>query len=232
MSIHKDHRKRVKSRFRQEGLDGFDEVHALELLLFFSIPQGDVNPLAHRLINHFGSLRQVLEAPADQLAAVSGVGEHSAVLLSLVRGLSKKYMLAGADSFRCLNSVEQYGNYLMDCFIGMRDEAVYLLCLDGKRKVLACRLISLGSVNSTDVSVRKVVETALSVNATIAILAHNHPSGIAVPSVDDIVTTRRMACALDLVGVLLEDHIVVADRDFVSLAQSNYYNPDDCRVIV
>ena len=87
MSIHVDHRKRVKERFLTEGLDGFDEVHALELLLFYAIPQGDVNPLAHRLLNHFGNLRQVLEAPTGQLMAVDGVKTHTAVLLGLVKGL-------------------------------------------------------------------------------------------------------------------------------------------------
>ena len=87
-------------------------------------------------------------------------------------------------------------------------------------------------VNTAEVSVRKVVEAALSVNATIAVLAHNHPSGIAVPSMEDIITTRRMGMALDAVGVTLEDHIVVAGRDYVSLRDSKYYDPDQCRLLV
>ncbi len=232
MTVHKDHRRRVKNRFLAEGLEGFDEVHALELLLFFAIPQGDVNPLAHRLLDHFGNLRQVLEAPTEQLMAVKGMGEHSAILVSMIRGLSRKYMIGQDGGFRPLNTVEDCGNYLLDRFIGMRDEAVMLLCLDAKRKPLACRLISEGSVNSADVSVRKVVEAALAVNATTVVLAHNHPSGIAVPSMEDVFTTRRMAVALDAVGIPLEDHIVVADRDFVSLYQSGYYRPEECRLIV
>ena len=109
---------------------------------------------------------------------------------------------------------------------------VLLLCLDARRKILACRVISEGSVNSAEVSTRKVVEAALTLNATSVVLAHNHPSGIAVPSMEDIVTTRRMAIALDAVGVMLEDHIVVADRDYVSLRESKYYDPDDCRLMV
>ena len=231
MNLHTDHRRRVKNRFRNEGLDHFEELHALELLLFYAIPQGDVNPLAHRLLNHFGNLRHVLEAPAEQLMSVKGVGEHTAILLSLVKGLSVKYMTCG-DSEAPLNTMEDCGKYLVNRFIGRRDEAVMLLCLDAKRSPLCCRIVSQGSVNAAEISTRKVVEAALSANATSVILAHNHPSGIAVPSMPDIVTTRRMGAALCAVDIVLEDHFVVADQDYVSLRDSGYYDPDECRLMV
>lgn len=232
MTIHKDHRRRVKNRFLSEGLDHFEELHALELLLFFAIPQGDVNPLAHKLLDHFGSLHQVLKAPPEQLMAVKGVGEHTAILLGLVKGLSKKYLIDYDEKTIQLGTLEECGAYLMDRFLGRRDEVVMLLCLDAKRAPLACRVVSEGSVNTAEVSVRKVVEAALAVNATSVVLAHNHPSGIAVPSMEDIVTTRRIAMALDAVGIGLEDHIVVAERDYVSLVQSGYYDPEQCRLLV
>ena len=232
MSIHKDHRQRMKKRFLGEGLDHFDELHALELLLFYAIPQGDVNPLAHRLLDHFGSLHQVLTAPPELLTAIPGVGEHTAILLGLVKGVSQKYLIGFQEKRPCLDTMEACGKYLLDHFVGRRDEVVMLLCLDAKRMPLACRIVSEGSVNTAEVSVRTVVEAALSVNATIAVLAHNHPSGIAVPSMEDIITTRRMGMALDAVGVTLEDHIVVAGRDYVSLRDSKYYDPDQCRLLV
>lgn len=232
MNMHAEHRRRVKNRFLNEGLDHFEELHALELLLFFANPRDDTNPIAHRLLEHFGNLRHVLEAPPEQLMAVKGVGEHTAILLSLIRGLSQKYMLSSDGTVTVLNTLKECGDYLTSRFIGRRDEAVMLLCLDAKRMPLACRIVSEGSVNTAEVSVRKVVEAALSVNATTVVLAHNHPSGIAVPSMEDIVTTRRMAVALDAVGILLEDHIVVAGRDYVSLRDSNYYDPEQCRLLI
>ncbi len=232
MSIHKDHRQRVKQRFLGEGLDHFDEVHALELLLFYAIPQGDVNPLAHRLLDHFGNLHQVLEAPPEQLMAVPGIREHTAVLLGLVKGISQKYLIDYKVKPEQLMTRKECGRYLLDRFVGRRDETVMLLCLDAKRSPLACRVISEGSVNTAEVSVRKVVEAALAVNATTVVLAHNHPSGIALPSMEDIVTTRRVGMALDGVGIELEDHIVVAGRDYVSLRDSNYYDPATCRMMV
>ena len=232
MNIHKEHRQRVKKRFLGEGMDHFDEIHALELLLFYALPQGDVNPLAHRLLDHFGNLHQVLEAPPEQLVAVPGVGEHTAVLLGVVKGICQKYLIDYKEEPPPLKDWEACGAYLKDRFLGRRDETVMLLCLDAKRSPLACRIISEGSVNTAEVSIRKAVEAALAVNATTVVLAHNHPSGIALPSMEDILTTRRMAMALDAVGIELEDHIVVAGRDYVSLRDSNYYDPQQCRMLV
>ena len=231
MNIHAQHRQRVKKRFRDEGLDHFEELHALELLLFYGLPREDTNPIAHDLLNKFGSLRNVLEAPVEQLMTVNRIGEHAAILLSLVKGIALKYMISG-DSEAPLNTLADCGSYLVNRFIGHRDEAVMLLCLDAKRAPLCCRVVSEGSVNAAEISTRKVVEAALSVNATSVILAHNHPSGIAVPSMQDIVTTRRMGAALSAVDIILEDHIVVAGRDYVSLRDSNYYDPEDCRLMV
>lgn len=232
MSIHSGHRNRVKDRFRKEGLDSFDEVHALELLLFFAVPQGDTNPLAHELLQRFGSLSQVLEAPAEELEKVPGVGSHVSTLIRLITAFSRYYMVNRTSQFQVLTTTEQCGNYLLPYFFGRRDETVFLLCLDAKCKVLCCKEVGRGSVNSAGVSIRKVVETALGVNATTVILAHNHPSGVAVPSREDIFTTKRLAKALDGVDIILADHIIVADDDFVSLADSRLYDPDACRLLV
>ena len=231
MNIHTEHRRRVKNRFRNEGLDHFEELHALELLLFYGLPREDTNPIAHDLLNKFGSLRNVLEAPVEQLMTVHKIGEHAAILLSLVKGIALKYMISG-DSEAPLNTMADCGSYLVNRFLGRRDEVVMLLCLDAKRAPLCCRIVSEGSVNAAEISTRKVVEAALAVNATSVILAHNHPSGIAVPSMQDIVTTRRMGAALSAVDIILEDHFVVADQDYVSLRESNYYDPDACRLMV
>ena len=232
MSIHREHRQRVKKRFLGEGLDHFEELHALELLLFYAIPQGDVNPLAHRLLEHFGSLQRVLLAPPEQLVQVEGVGEHTAVLLGLIKGITQKYLINAPEAHHPLTTKEECGEFLLNHFVGRWDEVVMLLCLDARRVPICCRVVSRGSVNTAEVSVRKVVEAALAVNATTVMLAHNHPSGIAVPSMEDIITTRRVAVALDAVGILLEDHIVVAGRDYVSLRDSNYYDPEQCRMMV
>lgn len=227
MSIHDGHRKRLKDRFRREGLDHFQEHEVLELLLFYCIPRKDTNPIAHELITRFGSLAQVLEAPPEELAKVPGMGESAATFLSLTTAVGRYYLVNRTIQTVILSTVEKCGEYLVPFFYGRRNETVYLLCLDAKCKVLCCKEVGEGSVNSAGISVRKIVETALGANATSVVLAHNHPSGLALPSGEDIQTTRRVAAALDAVEINLVDHIIVADDDFVSLAQSGYYRQED-----
>ena len=230
MSVHAGHRQRVKSRFRKEGLDGFDELHALELLLFFAVPQGDTNLLAHELLARFGSLPQVLETPVEELAPAPGVGEHVSTLLSLTTAVSRHHMVRPSQPCGALRTIEACANYLMQFFVGRRDEIVFALCLDAKCKVICCREVGRGSVNSASVPIRRIVEIALGVNATTVVLAHNHPSGVAVPSTEDIWTTKRLARALDGVDIVLADHVVVADDDYVSMVESRYYDPAECRL--
>lgn len=221
-SIHKNHRKRLKARFLEQGLDNFTDYQVLELLLFFAIPQGDTNGLAHELINHFGSLSRVLEADYEELKKIPGIGDHSATLLALVTDLCRYYQVDCAKRVEVLTTLDACGAYLVPRFFGRTNETVFLLCLDAKCKVLDCKEVGEGSVNSASISIRKIVEIALSTNATTVILAHNHPSGVAVPSAEDIQTTRRVAAALSTVEVHLADHIVVAEGDYVSMVQSGY----------
>lgn len=230
MPIHDGHRQRLKNRFLKEGLDSFSEIQVLELLLFYCIPRKDTNPIAHALLDHFGSLSQVLEAPAEELQKVEGVGESAATFLHLTTEVGRYYLVNRTMQATILPTIEDCAQYMLPFFFGRRNETVFLLCLDAKCKVLCCREVGEGSVNSAGISVRKIVETALGVNATTVVLAHNHPSGVALPSGEDIQTTRRVAMALAAVEITLADHIVVADDDYVSLAQSGH-RFDDCLVI-
>ena len=220
MSVHDGHRQRLKARFLEEGLDHFSEIQALELALFYSISRKDTNPIAHELLDHFGSLSQVLEAPIEELKKVPGVGENTALYLHMITELGRFYMVNRNTRVTVLSTLEQCAEYLLPFFFGRRLETVFLLCLDAKCKLLCCKEVGEGSVNSAGISVRKIVETALGANATSVVLAHNHPSGLAVPSAEDIQTTRRIAMALSAVEITLADHIVVADQDYVSMAQS------------
>ncbi len=232
MSIHDGHRKRVKDRFLKEGLENFSEVNVLELLLFYSISRKDTNPIAHALLNHFGSLTQVLEAPFDELVKVEGVTENSAVLMRLIVEMGRYYMVSRGAATTSLHSIEACGRYMQPYFLGRRNECIFLLCLDAKCKVLGCKEVAEGSINAASVSIRRIVEVALSSNATSVVLAHNHPGGVAAPSDEDVYTTYRIADALKVVDVQLEDHIVMAEDDFISMLHSGrYHREGDCMLI-
>ena len=232
MSVHDGHRDRLKNRFLKDGLDNFTEVQVLELLLFYCIPRKDTNELAHRLMERFGSLSQVLETKVEDLEKVDGIGHNAALFLSLIPAAGRYYAVNRGKQCKILSKISECGEYLVPYFEGRVQETVYLLCLDAKGKILCCQMVGEGSVNSAGVPIRRVVEVALAVNATSVVLAHNHPSGLALPSHEDIATTRRLAAALDGVDITLADHVVVADGDYVSLVQSGYYSPAECSLRV
>ncbi len=216
-------------------------------------PRGDTNPTAHALLERFGSLSQVLEAPMEELKKVSGIGDHGAVLLKLVVEMGRFYQVDCAQRVQCLTTLDACGAYLVPYFFGRTQETVFLRCLDAKCKVLCCQVdcaqrvqclttldacgaylvpyffgrtqetvflrcldakckvlccpeVGQGSVNSASISVRNSEETALNARATTVVLAHNHPSGVALPSSEDVQTTRRVAAALAAVEVHLADH--------------------------
>lgn len=229
MSVHNGHRDRMRQRFLQEGLDGFTDIQVLELLLFYCISRKDTNPIAHALLEQFGSLSQVLEAPVEELCKVEGIGENAAVFLQLVTQVGRYYLTDRVSKIKVLPTLESCAEYMRPLFFGRKVEMVYLLCLDAKCKVLCCRKMAEGSVNSTGISVRKIVEMALAANASSVVLAHNHPGGLAIPSSEDVAVTRRVVAALQAVEIHFIDHIIVADDDYVSMVQSGY-RFDDCMI--
>ncbi len=222
MGIHDGHRERMRRRFLENDLDGFADHEALELLLYYVIPRGDVNPIAHALMDRFGSLSGVFSAPAELLVQVEGVGERTAMLLRLVPQIARKARLSDLKRELALNTREQVGAYLLELFSRERNEAVYQICLDGKGKLLACRRLGEGSATAVTLDVRSVVQNAILCSASSVILAHNHPSGVALPSKEDQAATLRVREALATVDVRLEDHIIVADHDFISFSESGF----------
>ena len=223
MMPHEGHRQRMKNRFTRSGLDSFDDHNILEILLFYAIPRRDTNLVAHELLDRFGSLSAVFDAPKEELMSVKGIGESAAVLIKLIPQAARRYLISKSGPDICLNSTRRAGEYLVPMFFAEQDEVVYIVCLDAKCKVLNCQRLFRGSVNSAHVSIRKIVETALTFNSTGVIIAHNHISGIAVPSEEDERTTMNIERALDAVGIELIDHIVVADDDFVSMADNGMF---------
>ena len=223
MGIHDGHRGRMRRRFLENGLDSFADHEILELLLFYAIPQGDVNPLAHDLMDRFGSLSAVFSAPVEMLTSVKGVKERTAALLTLVPEAARRARLAEMKSELILNTRENVGDYLLELFSRERNETVFQLCLDRKYKLLACKRLGEGSASTVNLDIRKLVENALLTSSCFVILAHNHPSGVALPSRTDEAATDRARAALETIGVVLLDHVIVADGDFVSLADSGYF---------
>lgn len=216
MGLHDGHRQRKKEQFLQHGLDVFADHEALELLLFYAIPRQDVNPTAHLLLEHFGSLEAVLAASTEELEQVPGVGRSAAALVQLVPQLVRRAKASSAANTKVLDTTERIGAFFLDQYVAQDHEVVYLLCLDAKGRMLSCHTIGDGDIASAQMQLRSVVEIALRSNAVLAALAHNHPSGVAFPSQADRIATSQIQSALSTIGVTLVDHIVVADDDYIS----------------
>lgn len=215
--MHKDHRKHTKDRFLSEGLDSFEPHNVLELLLFYSIPQKDTNETAHMLINRFGSLSAVFDAPYDDLLTVPGISEHSATLIKLIPAISRRYAMEKNSKVTKLSSIEDIGKYLVARYLGVTEETALLLLLDNKFGLIDCVKVHEGSVNSSAITMRKLIETALFKRASMVVLAHNHPSGVALPSSDDLFTTQQVKRAFDLVEIGMLAHIIVAGDTFTNI---------------
>ena len=219
---HTGHRERMKAEFLARGLEGWPDHRVLELLLFYTIPQGDVNDLAHELVERFGSLAGVLDASVEELKKVKGVGDHTAVFLRMLPAVLGRYQGARTRLSAIINSPEEAYAWLEPYFFGARNEMVYVLCMDGKRQVLGVRKVAEGSIEMAEVNTRRIAEEAIGLRAAQIYVAHNHVSNLAIPSQADWLTTDTLRVSLRPIGIELIDHLVFVDGDMVSMKDSKH----------
>lgn len=218
-NVHQGHRQRVKTRFLTEGLDGFEDHQVLEMLLFFSIPMKDTNELAHKMLNEFGSLAGLFEADPKDICKRCGVSENTAVLVSLIPSLSRRYFNRRWGDKPVLNSSSKAGEYAVSLFAGRTYEVFFVICLDSQNKVNYAALVHEGTINESPVYPRLIVETVLRHQANSVILAHNHPGGSLQPSHEDMAITKKIASALEPISVQVMDHIIVAGDKYMSFKE-------------
>lgn len=216
--MHDGHRDRLRERFAKEGLDSFDDHQILELLLFYSVPRIDTNPLAHRLCKEYKSLSDVFDAGIENLIKVPGISLKSAILISMIPQLSRRYRASRAGVKSLLNSSEKAGQYAINLFDGRIYEAFFVICLDSQNRVNKDILINEGTLNEAPAYPRLIVEAALKHKADGVILVHNHPGGSKKPSAADIDATKKIRAALEPISIKVRDHIIVTADGYVSFA--------------
>ena len=216
-NVHAQHRQRMRDRFLSQGLEGFQEHQILEMLLFYSIPRIDTNVIAHRLIDRFGSLRGVLDADYKDLITVDGVGDSSACLIKFIAATSRSYLLSEAKSNDSYDTAEKIGNYLIPLFMNCSVEKTYILLFNGKLELLDTIFICEGSINSTSFSPKAVVESVISHKAAGFVMAHNHPSGLAIPSSNDIELTTQINYICEHLDINFLEHFVVAGNKYTPI---------------
>ncbi len=225
-NLHTNHRKRVRARFIKDGnLDSFEEHQVLELLLFYSIPRKDTNELAHKLLNEYGSLHTLMSARPEDIMKRCKVSEPTAVLISMVPHLVKKFLSSGLDNDRPLiNSFSIAHSYFEAVLIGKTFESFYMICLDLNKRLKKIVQISDGVTSNTHIYMEKVVGDALLHNSSFVIIGHNHPNGNIRPSNADVDVTIKISAALDHVGIKVLDHIIICGKDSFSFAKKGLCN--------
>lgn len=215
-TLTKGHRARLRQRFLEAGLEGLAEHELLELILFNALPRIDTKPLAKKLLQRFGSFAAVVSATPDELASVSGIGITAISALKLIQAGA----LSLAKSHVMHKPILSSWTALIDyCHIAMSYEKIEqtrILLLDHKNRLLADEIMHHGTLDHTAIYPREVAKRALYRHATALILVHNHPSGDPTPSKEDIIMTRKLKDALDPIGIILHDHLVIAGESYVS----------------
>ena len=220
-NVHAGHRQRMRKRFIKHGFDGLEPHQILEMVLFYAIPRKDTNALAHQMLDRYGSFASLCDTPIDILQSDFGLSESAAVLIKMIPPLAGFYH----DSRLDMKYVDSHN--IIPLFIakltGATTEKVALALSDSKDKLIFCDVVSTGSISSSDFPIRTIADLALRHNARYAYIAHNHPSGLCVPSAQDLETTARLSRTLDALGVKLVDHIIVTASEHFSIRSNHVY---------
>ena len=216
--MHEGHRDRLRQAYMR-GSELLEDHQLLELMLGYAIPRRDTNPIAHALLKKFRTLRGVLQAEVWQLQQVEGVGERTAVFLKSCLELARRCQKDPNDGKAVYDSLSKYAEYFCPLFFGLEYERVYATYLDNGLHMIDCVLMSEGTYNMSPTTARRFTQMAYDLKASCVVIAHNHPNGMAIPSVPDITFTDSLKAQLEEIDVFLLDHIVIAENKYRSIMQ-------------
>lgn len=220
--MHENHRQRMMERCRKTGFDSFADHEILEMLLYYSKPRCDTNETAHLMLERFGRIDNVFEATTDELTQIDGIGTHTAVLMQLIRESARRYTKAVMQNRKRFSHIREVAEFAHACFVGSTTEQLYLFLFNNGMEMIDSTLLTTGAINSAEIPTRIMIEKAVFKRASCAVLAHNHPHGIAVPSDCDIQLTYHAAEVLGLINIPLLEHLVFAENRYACIMKSHY----------
>lgn len=225
INLHYGHRERLRNRLIASGInDSIPDHEIIEYLLTLTIPRQDTNNIAHRLINTFGSLSGVMDADVDDLVKYGKITRNSAVLIKMIMPIARAYTSRSSKGKKVFSSIEDIAPYIHSLYTGYEKEVISLLLISENGQVIRMETLAQGDVNSASVSIKTIADKALRSGATTVALAHNHPGGLALPSMEDLTVTREVRLALSHLGIKLIDHVIIANDTYLSLATSERFS--------
>ena len=216
--MHKGHRKRLREKFLKSGLAGFHDYEIVELLLTLGSPRKDCKQQAKEAIKRFKTLRGVLAAPPEELQQIEGIGSHSAFGIKLVQEVAREFLKEKILDKPFYKSSQEIFDYLYHSMRDLKKEVLKIIYLNSQNQIIETVDLFEGTVNSSSVSPREVIEGALKYNAVSLIFVHNHPSGNPEPSNNDKELTRELAYAGKIMRIKVLDHIIIGENRFFSFA--------------
>lgn len=218
-NIHAGHRARLKTQFLENQLDSMTDIQKLELLLFFAIPQKDTNPIAHNLLDAFGSIKEVFDADFSQLINVDGVKENSALLINLVKSFTK--YCYKPNYLGKVDSTKAAMDYASKLLYGASTEEFYLLCLTFRGDIIKYYSIGKGTIDKINIEIRTLTQIAIENKVNRIMICHNHPHGKAEMSDEDLSFTYSVMCSCLLNSIDLVDHVIIGTDGALSLSEGH-----------
>jgi len=219
---HTGHRQRIKTKALEGGIEHWPIHEVLELILTYSIPYKDVNPLAHELIDTFGTLGGVLDAGYEQLVKIKGVGHETALFLSLLPDLFTKYTASKNIGPILLDTTQKCVRYFRTIDRVKTCEDFYMFCLNSKKKLIKTFKYNSKLAEAVSVPLTGFLQGIASCNAFSVIIMHSHPSGDPQPTKSDVEATKRFIATAAAVGVKIDDHIIITDNSYYSFLQDDF----------
>lgn len=229
-NIHKGHRERLRNQLLKGGIDNFSDYQIVEMLLAFTIPYKDTNPLAHRLLDEFGSLANILDAQPDELCKISGIGTKTATFLTSLPDVFRVYKISKSQNNESLNSPKLAYEYFESRIPIIKDEMFYYACLDNSNHVIKFSQFGRGGISHINVNIRDFTNEILKVPTCGVIICHTHTSGQPRPSFNDIEFTKKLLASLRLLGISLLEHIILSPSGFYSFCNARLI--DEFNIIV
>jgi DNA repair protein RadC len=213
------HRNRMRARLLAAGPEALADHEMLEMLLFLALPRRDTKPIARELLTRFGGFGPVVTASPAELRTVEGLGDAGIAALKLAQAAASRLLRGEVAAKPVLRSWEALTDYLRAVLGYEKTEQFRVLFLDMRTRLIADEIMGRGTINHAPVYPREIARRALELHASTVILAHNHPSGTAEASRDDIAMTREVKRALQPLGILLHDHLIVTGDACISMLQ-------------
>ena len=212
------HRKRLREKFLKSGLAGFHDYEIIELLLSLGTPRRDCKQQAKEAIKRFKTLRGVLSASLEELQQIDGIGPRSAFGIKLVPEVAREFLKEKIIDKPIYKSAQEIFDYLYHSMRDLKKELFKVIYLNSQNQIIETADLFEGTVSSSSISPREVIESAIKYNAASLIFVHNHPSGNPEPSQNDKEVTRDLVYAGSIMRIRVLDHIIIGNNRYFSFA--------------